>query len=250
MLEPFVVHCHVPSSGSAALNRTVFLAHFGETRVMQLYRAEDETAHRLPLGRISWAMRCHAAAGHVPIGFFDRIYPGAAHVIVLRDPVARWLDALDAMLCLPDHPFHARLGAETMRLATADPDAFVRTVLEDRRITRRGADVQTRLASGLARFGRHQPDADDLGVALSNLARPDVHVGHHAALDAFSARLQDIYPPQNPLPPDASMPGTAPRITPDMLTARTLEGIRTVNSFDLKLHDRLTAHRDLSRAAA
>ena len=64
------------------------------------------------------------------------------------------------------------------------------------------------------------------------------------------ARLRDIYPPQNPLLPDASMPGTAPRITPDMLTARTLEGIRTVNSFDLKLHDRLTAHRDLSRAAA
>lgn len=254
MSEPFVVHCHVPSSGSGHLNRRLLFARYRQERVLQLYEAEYGTAQRLPLSRISWAMRCHAAAGHVPIGFFDRIYPAALHIIVLREPVARWLDALNAMLAMPEHPFHQRLGPDVVSLATEEPDACVRVVLEDRRILQRGTDVQTRLASGMARFGRRTPDIDDLSVALANLSRKDVLAGDYRTMDAFLTGLRDILPGADTAHRISSpkhSPARPPQIiTPDMLTARTLEGIRAVNSFDLRLHDRFAAGRGPLRAAA
>ena len=85
MSEPFLVHAHIPKTGGSALNRRLVFPGFGEDRVCQLYRFVFERAQRLPTRHVSRAMRSSAAAGHVPFGYFERLYPGALYVSVFRE---------------------------------------------------------------------------------------------------------------------------------------------------------------------
>ena len=243
MSGPFLVHCHVPKTGGSALNRRFLYPAFGEDRVYQLYRYVFERASRIPLRHVSRAMRSFAATGHVPFGFFDRVYPDAIYVSVFREPVERMLSFLNFVISNPDHKVNARLPKGAVRHAAQDPDAYVNAVLNDPRLAVVQANVQTRIAGGAARLGDRPVNDLHLDQALENLSRPNYFVGDQSDLDNLIERLSTVVPiltAQDPSKPksNAKLEKRLPRtLTLNALAPRTLERIRGANDLDLRLYD-------------
>ena len=245
MSAPFLVHCHVPKTGGSALNRRFLYPSFGEGRVYQLYRYVFECASRLPPRHVSRAMRSYAATGHVPVGFFDHVYPGAIYVSVFRDPVERTLSFLNFALSSERHQVRKRLPDVVIRNASQDPDAYVNAVLDEPRLAVVQANVQTRIAGGAARLGDQPVNALHLDQAFENLSRPTYLVGIQSELETLVQRLGAVVPARarQGAPDTASSPRLEKRLpralSLDGLAPRTLERIRGANDLDLRLYDRV-----------
>jgi len=190
--EPFVLHCHIPKTGGSALNQRLLFPRYGKDRVLQMYRFVFERSSRLPLRHRTRAMRVFAAAGHVPFGYADRLYPQTLYISVFRDPVDRFLSFLNFVLATPDHAVRAHLPAELLNADAADD--LVLAVLADPKLARVHGDTQTRLAAGMARLGDVPAGADHLAVALLNLDNPRYLVGAQHDLDGFLKRTAHRLP--------------------------------------------------------
>ena len=245
MSGPFLVHCHVPKTGGSALNRRFLYPAFGEDRVYQLYRFVFERASRLPHRHVSRAMRSYAATGHVPVGFFDRVYPDALYFSVFREPVERMLSFLNFVLSNPDHKVNARLPKGAVRHAAQDPDAYVNAVLDEPRLAVVQANVQTRIAGGAARLGDRPVSELHLDQAFENLSRSSYVVGDQSDLDDLIARLGERVPvlaaqcssePRSSAKLEKRLPRT---LCLNALAPRTLDRIRGANDLDIRLYDRV-----------
>ena len=244
MSEPFLVHCHIPKTGGSALNQRFLFPRFGTDRVQLLYRYVFEAAHRLPPRHTSPAMRCFAATGHIPFGYFKRVYPGATYLSVFREPVSRALSFLNFVLATPDHKVRERLDPGVLARAPADPDSFILATLADPRLAVVQANVQTRLASGCARLGDAPIDALHLDVATDNLARPEYVVGDQTNLGAVMAELRARFPapaPSGPTPqPNAQAEKRLPKLLhADQISPRTHAALTHANRFDLQFYERI-----------
>ncbi|MEM1297964.1 MAG: hypothetical protein AAGH68_01700 [Pseudomonadota bacterium] len=254
MTEPFLVHAHIPKTGGSALNQRFLFPRFGQDRVQMLYRYVFEAAHRLPKRHTSPAMRCFAATGHVPYGFFSRVYPSATYLSVFREPLARSLSFLNFVLATPDHKVHERIGADPARNAADDPDGFVMAVLQEPRLATVQSNVQTRLASGCARLGEMPVDALHLDVAEANMARSDYLIGDQAQLARLIGELRSRYPiPHQQAPTPQPDPRTEKRLPKtlrvDALAPATVAALEQANRFDLALYEQIQA-RSANLAAA
>lgn len=244
MSEPFIVHAHIPKTGGSALNRRFLFPRNGEARVYQLYRYVFESASRLPLRHVSRAMRSFAATGHVPFGFFDRVYPEAVYVSVFREPEARFLSFVNFVLARPDHKVWERLPRAVLTHAGEDPDALVHAILDDPRLVIVQSNVQTRLAGGMARLSDRAAGPEELAAARTNLASRRYLAGDQGDLDGFIARLEHTLPVllggglAHRTPTSARLEKRlGGRVTPDLLTSRTRERLRDANALDLALYD-------------
>ena len=253
MSLPFLVHCHVPKTGGSAFNQRFLFPRFGMDGTYLLYRYVFEAAHRLPTRHVSRAMRSYAATGHIPFGYFHKIYPEALHVSIFREPVARSLSFLNFVLATPDHKVRERLPALIANNATDDPDAFVLAVLDEPRLAVVQANVQTRLASGCARLGPRPVDALHLEIAEENIRRDDYLVGDQANLAGFLHRMTQRFPlPPGPTPqPDAAAEKRlARKLAAKMLQPATLARLEDANRFDLKLYESIRRRTENLSAAA
>lgn len=254
MLEPFLVHAHIPKTGGSALNQRFLFPHFGPDRVQMLYRYVFEAAHRLPQRHTSPAMRCFAATGHVPFGFHSRVYPSATYLSVFREPVARSLSFLNFVLATPDHKVHERVGPGPARTMEEDPDRFVMAVLQEPRLAVVQSNVQTRLASGCARLGEMPVDALHLDVAEANISRADYITGDQARLGRLISELRERYPVprvQGPTPqPDPRVEKRMPRVLQvEALAPATRAALEQANRFDLRLYERIRSRSENLAAA-
>lgn len=238
MIDPFIVHCHIPKTGGSALNRRVLFPTHGEENVYQLYRYVFERASRLPRRHVARAMRSDLAVGHVPFGYFDEIYPGALHVSVFREPVARFVSFLNFVLANPKHAVRARLDPPLVANAADDPDALIRAVLAEPRLAVVHRNVQTRLAGGAPRLGDVEVSTCHLEAALRNVARERYVTGVQENLDDLIDRLRERLPhlrlrttatadQEKRLPKVLHIPA---------LSRQTLDRIRAANDLDLRLH--------------
>lgn len=240
MSEPFVVHCHMPKTGGSALNRRILHARYGIDRVHQMYRFIFERSSRLPIRHRTKAMRCFAAAGHVPFGYVDPIYPKAIYISVFRDPVERFLSFLNFMLITPDHAARARITKSTFQNFDEDPDGLVMAVLSDRHLSAVHCNTQVRLASGSARLGKTPVGPHHMDAALGNLTNPRYLTARHEELDGFLIRLDDILPGAGnaidgqDISPKLEKRGKR-RLMSDMLHPKTLDAIRSANGYDQRL---------------
>lgn len=244
MSEPFVVHCHMPKTGGSALNRRILFARYGIDRVHQMYRYIFERSSRLPIRHRTKAMRCFAAAGHIPFGYVDPIYPQAVYVSVFRDPVERFLSFLNFMLITPDHASRAHLPATVFEHFDDHPDGLVMAVLSDERLNAVHCNTQVRLASGSARLGKSPVGPHHMDAALGNLLSPRYLTARHEDLDGFLLRLDGALPGAGnaidgrDISPVLEKRGKR-RLKADMLRPRTLEQIRSANGYDQRLLDAL-----------
>ena len=248
--EPFVVHCHIPRTGGMAVNQRLLVPRYGADRVQQLYNGPFARFARLPLRHRAPAMRAYAAAGHVPFGYVDALYPAAVYVSVFRDPVSRFLADLNHALCAPRNMLRARLGPDRVQLASADPDRFVAAVLCDPGLGVLCTNLQTRLAAGTARIGRYAIDAAHLTAAKTHLANPRYLIGLMSGMDQFLDRLDAALPGFGPGPipadPARAQNQPSPVLTSAGLTARTLAAIEDANALDMVVYE--TAARCLAQA--
>ena len=254
MTMSFLVHSHIPKTGGSALNQRFLFPRHGTDRVQMLYRYVFETAHRLPRRHVTPSMRCHAATGHVPYGYFDRVYPDAVYVSVFREPVQRMLSFLNFVLATPGHKVQERIGPDMADRAPEDPDAFVMAVLAEPRLAVVHANVQVRLASGCARLGEAPVDALHFEVAETNLGRPGYVIGDQAAFPRFIAELSERFPrvaaTRASSPPDARLEKRLPKVLHrDMFAPGTIAALEQANRWDLALYDRVT-RQSQNRAAA
>lgn len=244
MSEPFVVHCHMPKTGGSALNRRILFARYGIDRVHQMYRFIFERSSRLPIRHRTKAMRCFAAAGHVPFGYLDPIYPEAVYISVFRDPVERFLSFLNFMLTTPDHAARARISAEAIENFDDDPDRLVMAVLADAHLCAVQCNTQVRLASGSARLGKTPVGQNHMDAAFSNIMNTRYLTARHEDLDGFLIRLDDVLPGAGhaidgrDIPPTLEKRGER-RLTANMLLAKTLDAIHSANAYDQRLLDAL-----------
>ena len=248
--EPFVVHCHIPRTGGMTVNQRLLVPRYGADRVQQLYNGPFARFARLPLRHRTPAMRAYAAAGHVPFGYVDALYPAAVYVSVFRDPVSRFLADLNHALCAPRNMLRARLGPDRIQMAGADPDRFVTAVLSDPSLGVLCTNLQTRLAAGTARIGRYAIDAAHLTAAKTHLANPRYLIGLMSGMDQFLERLDAILPGFGPglIPadPTRAQGQAAPVLTSAGLTARTLAAIEDSNALDMVIYE--TAARRLAQS--
>lgn len=253
MTLPFLVHTHIPKTGGSAFNQRFLFPCFGTNGTYLLYRYVFEAAHRLPTRHVSRAMRSYAATGHVPFGYFQRIYPDAHYVSIFRDPVARCLSFLNFVLATPDHKVHERLPTGLSGLAGDDPDRFVLAVLDEPRLAVVQSNVQVRLASGCARLGPRPVDALHLEVAEDNIRRDDYLIGDQADLAGFLQRIMQRFPmPSGPTPqPDAAAEKRLTRtLSANMLRPTTVGRLEDANRFDLRLYESIRRRTGNLSAAA
>lgn len=250
----FLVHSHIPKTGGSALNQRFLFPRYGQDRVQMLYRYVFEAAHRLPRRHVTPSMRCEAATGHVPYGYFDRVYPGATYVSVFREPIDRMLSFLNFVLATPGHKVHERIGRDVSGRAAEDPDAFVMAVLTEPRLAVVHADVQTRLAAGCARLGEASVEALHHDVASDNLDRRNYLSGDQSTLAGLISDLAERYPASTAMqpasPPDAKLEKRLPKtLSRSMLARSTIEALEQANRWDLSLYDQIS-RRTQNRAAA
>lgn len=255
MSEPFVVHCHMPKTGGSALNRRILFARYGADRVHQMYRFIFERSSRLPIRHRTQAMRCFAAAGHVPFGYVDQVYPEAIYVSIFRDPVERFLSFLHFMAITPEHAARARVPKALIEGLDQDPDALVLASLEDERLRIVQTNTQVRLASGSARLGKAPVGPDHMRAAKENLTNPRYLSALHEDLDGFLLYLDDALPGRGHAIEDQDIPARLEkrgdrRLTADILRPGTIEAIRAANDYDLRLLDALDRSRKLDRRVA
>ncbi|MFK7943301.1 MAG: hypothetical protein AB8B85_10370 [Paracoccaceae bacterium] len=254
MQSSFLVHSHIPKTGGSALNQRFLFPRLGEDRVQMLYRYVFEAAHRLPMRHITPSMRCYGATGHVPYGYFERVYPAAIYVSVFREPVDRMLSFLNFALATPGHKLHERIGLAMAGRAAEDPDAFAMAVLQEPRLAVVHSNVQTRLACGCARLADTRIDALHLEIAESNLKQNNYLFGDQTDLSSFVEDMKARFPlhgrSDSICEVDAKTEKRLPKLlTSDMLRPRTLAALENANHFDLGLYDRITK-RTANLAAA
>ena len=252
MPDPFLVHCHIPKTGGSALNRRFLYPALGERYVYQLYRYVFERASRIPTRHVSRAMRSHAATGHVPFGFFDRVYPEALYFSVFREPIERMVSFLNFVLANPEHKVNARLPQQAVLNASDDPDAYVAAVLAEPRLQVVQANVQTRIAGGAARLGDRPVGHEHLAQALENLSHRRYLVGHQSDLDGFIDGLSQFSglrfrPKDRPTESNARLEKRLPRVLRlTDLKPRTIDMLRAANDLDLALCDSVAERQGLS----
>lgn len=237
MQEPFVVHCWIPGTGNA-LDRRVLVPAYGAGNIQFLTGTQIEQATRLPTAEVSRAMRSMAASGTVPFGFFERIYPEAIYLSVLRDPVARFLECLQV---------------QETGYTEQDPAALVEAALADAPFMRIEANLQTRIVSGRAIREPDPVQQAHFEAARICLTRRNYLVGHHAQLDRYLMRLDGLLPSMRPSWPRESpalRPSQAPRFATADLPPRLVQRIRQANYWDLRLHEMVELDRAGARAAA
>ncbi|MEM7060648.1 MAG: hypothetical protein AAF557_23960 [Pseudomonadota bacterium] len=255
MFETFVVHCHMPKTGGSALNRRILFARYGIDRVHQMYRYIFERSSRLPIRHRTKALRSFAAAGHVPFGYVDPIYPEALYVSVFRDPVERFLSFLNFMLLTPDHAARARLPEKAFSNFEQDPDSLAMAVLADPHLRAVHCNAQVRLASGSARLGKTPVGSDHMDAALGNLSNPRYLTARLEDLDGFLIRLDDILPGEGNAIGAENIPAKLEkrgqrRLHAKMLAPATLTAIRDANDYDLRLIDAVDRNKKRSRQRA
>lgn len=238
MTEPFIVHTHIPKTGGSALNQRLLFPMYGRENVYELYRFVFERASRLPRRHVARAMRSFVAVGHVPFGYFDEVYPDAFYVSVFREPVARFVSFLNFVAAVERHGVRKRIGDAPVDNAANDPDAFVTAVLDEPRLKTIHSDVQTRLASGAARFGDLDVTPDHLRAALRNVARERYVCGVQENMPALFDRLRETFPHmRHPKPVSDALEKRLPKaLSLDQLAPRTVERIRAANDLDLRLY--------------
>lgn len=241
MSMPFIVHSHIPKTGGSALNRRFLFNRFGEDGVYPLYRYVFERASRLPRRHVARAMRSYAAAGHVPFGFFDEVYPDAVYISVFREPVSRFVSFLNFVLSNPKHAMRERLPAELFENAADNPDALIAAVLSEPRLTVVHSNAQTRLASGAPRLGDMAITGDHLRAAFRNLEQARYLTGVQEDLPDLLVRLHAEFPmAAQSIPMQKSSANLEKRLPRTFsladLTPRSLDRIAAANDLDRRLY--------------